>query len=183
MKKMMKTTVVMAMMLIPLFMQAQSPIDKVAQKYTGKKGFKVVNISKDMLQLFVTMADKKDTATQAFKRTLAQMTGMKVIDVNCDSVKPALSLAFYNEATAAFPTSLYPELITGNDGYETIRFLTKKNPKGQIMEFVMLEKGDREIVVLSITGIIDLATVSKIAEAMDIRGMENLKHYKETKKK
>jgi len=180
---MMKTLVVMAVMLMPLLMQAQSPIDKVAEKYTALKGFNVINVSKDMLQLFATMANQKDSNTQALKKTISQMNGMKVISCNLDSVKPAMGIVFYDEVTAAFPPALYPELITGKDEYETVRFLTRKNPKGQITEFVMLEKGNREIVALSMTGIIDLSTVALIAKSMNIKELEDIKKYKITPKK
>ena len=179
---MIKSLVVMASLLMPLFIQAQSPLDKIATKYSGTKGFNVVVISKDMLQLFVTMADEKDTATQAFKRSIALMNGMKVINCDLDLVKPAPGLVFYNEATAAFDPAIYSELIKGNDGFEDIRFLTKKNPKGQITELVMLEKGSREIVAFSITGIIDLATVTKISKSMGINGVDELKKYKDNRK-
>jgi len=179
----MKKILVVVAVLMPFLLQAQSPLDKVAYKYSGKKGFNAVNISKDMLQLFVSMADEKDTATQAFKRSITHMNNMKVISCNRDSVKTVPALAFFKEATAAFDPAIYPELITGNDGYEDIRFLAKKNPQGQITELVMLEIGAKEIVAFSITGIIDLATVSKIAKEMDIKGADELKKVKTKSKK
>jgi len=183
MKKIINKLAVMAFFMMPIFIQAQSPLDKVAEKYNGKQGFNVVNISKDMLQVIFSVAEEKDTATQAFKRAVSHMNGMKVIDCNCDLVKPAQCLAFYNEASALFPPAIYKELITGNDGFEFIRFLTKKDSKGQITELIMLEQGAKEIVAFSITGIIDLATVSKIAKSMNIKGMDTLDNYKDKSKK
>jgi hypothetical protein len=183
MKNMIKSLVVMAAMLMPLFMQAQSPLDKIYEKYATKNGFTTVNLSKDMFQLFTNMADDKDTSTVAFKKAIAQLDGMKVITCNVDSTKPALALAFYDEVAAVFPPSVYKELMTVNDDGNNVRFLTKQDAAGKIREMVMLEKGKKEVVVMNLTGIIDLTTVSKISKSMNIKGMENLKNYKEKGKK
>jgi hypothetical protein len=48
---------------------------------------------------------------------------------------------------------------------------------------VMLMKGKHESVVLSLTGLIDLSTVSKLSKTMGIHGMENLQKVKPEKKK
>ena len=174
---MMKSLVVIAM-LMPLFLQAQSPLDKVFEKYSTNDKFTTVNFSKDMFQLFASMSDPKDTGNVEFQKAISKMTGLKVMSTNVDSIKPDPALAFYNEAAAVFPPAVYKELLNVNDKGTNVRFLTKEDTKGTITEIVMLEKGKKEIVIMSITGIIDLATVSKISKSMDIKGMEELKNYK-----
>jgi hypothetical protein len=47
---------------------------------------------------------------------------------------------------------------------------------------VMLMKGKHEVMVLSLTGIIDLSGISKLSKGMNIHGMENLEKMKEDKK-
>jgi hypothetical protein len=48
---------------------------------------------------------------------------------------------------------------------------------------VMLVKGKDEIVVLDMTGLIDLSTISKLSKSMNIHGMENLQKMKDNHKK
>ena len=54
--------------------------------------------------------------------------------------------------------------MTVNDEGNNVRFLTKSETNGKISEMVMLVKGKDEIVVLDMTGSIDLSTISKIIQ-------------------
>lgn len=172
-----------AALLMPLLLPAQSPLDQLYAKYVANDHFTTVNFSKEMLQMFAGMIDDKDAANAAFKESAARLTGLKIVSRTLDSLKPAPALAFYSEAVALFPPSVYQELMKVNDQGNSIRFLTKKDAGGSITELVMLEKTDREVMIMTITGIIDLATVAKISRSMDIKGMEELNKYKEKTKK
>ena len=55
MKKMMFFTAWMAFFCIPFLVNAQSPIDKIFDKYAGQDNFTTVNISKDMFEMFMQM--------------------------------------------------------------------------------------------------------------------------------
>jgi hypothetical protein len=183
MKTLIKSFVVSAFILIPYFMNAQSPLDKVFDKYAGKEGFTTVNISKEMFQMLLSMADDKDTSNREMQKMMGQLNGLKVLTCTVDSTKPAQAIAFYNEASAVFPPAVYKELMTVNDDGSNIRFITKQEGNGRISEMVMLIKGKHEMVVMSLTGIIDLSTVSKLSKTMNIKGMENLKNLKDKNKK
>lgn len=182
MKTILKSVSIAALLLIPFLIQAQSPIDKVFDKYAGKEGFTTVNISKEMFQMFMSMANDKDTSMQDMKKALGQLTGMKVLTCNADSTNPSEVTTFFNEATSVFPSATYKELMTINDNGDNIRFLKKQDGNGKISEIIMLKKGKHEVVVLSITGSIDMATVSNISKNMNINGMENLKKLKDHQK-
>jgi hypothetical protein len=176
-----KTIVKFAFVLLffmPLLAGAQSAIDKVYEKYAGKDGFTSVNISKEMFQMFAQMNAGNDTSAQQMKKMVDQLTGMKVLTFNGDSTKPAKTIAVYNEFAASFPNGIYKELMTVNDDGENIRFLTRQEGS-KIGEMVMLMKGRKEAVVLSITGNIDLATISKLSKGMGIHGLENIQKMKE----
>lgn len=169
--------------MVSLTLNAQSPIDKLYDKYAGVEGYTAVNISKDMFQMFMSMADdKSDKDTKELKKMVEQLNGLKVITCDGDSLKPGKALAFYNEVSALYPASVYKELMTVNDGGENIRFLTKQDAAGRITEMVMLMKGKTESMVLNLTGVIDLATVSKLSKSLNIQGMENLQKVKPKKK-
>lgn len=156
---------------------AQSPIDKVFEKYAAQDGFTSVNISKDMFQMLLQMAkgDTKDTSMVEMKKMIEQLTGLKVLTFAFDSTKLVRAVQVYNEFAAAFPPATYKELMTINEGRQNVKFMTKQDASGKINEMVMLMKDRDEVAVLSLTGVIDLAAVSKLSKGMNIHGMENLK--------
>ena len=177
MKKLMLSLVCLAFLMTPLVMNAQSPIDKVFEKYGSQEGFTSVNISKEMFQMLMQMGqgDSKDTSMVEIKKMMEQLTGLKVLTFAFDSTKVVKAVAVYNEFAGVFPAGTYKELMTINEGRQNIKFMTKQDATGKITEMVMLMKDKTEVAVLSLTGTIDLSTVSKLSKGMNIHGMEGLK--------
>ena len=169
--------VCMAFLMTPLLMNAQSPIDKVFEKYGSQEGFTSVNISKEMFQMLMQLGqgDSKDTTAVEIKKMMEQLTGLKVLTFAFDSTKVVKAVAVYNEFAGVFPAGTYKELMTINEGRQNIKFMTKQDATGKITEMVMLMKDKTEVAVLSLTGTIDLSTVSKLSKGMNIHGMEGLK--------
>jgi hypothetical protein len=184
MKTLKSILIVTAFFAISSLAKAQGTFDKFYDKYATQDGYTSVNISKDLFQMFASMGDdKKDTGAMEMKKMMNQLNGLKVLSCKPDSMKPGKAAIFYNEATALFNNPAYKELMVVNDGGNNIRFLTKSDGKGKISEMVMLVKGKDEMVVLDMTGIIDLATVSKLSKSMNIHGMENLQKMHQNHKK
>jgi hypothetical protein len=183
MKTLKSTFVIAVFVTISTLANAQSPFDKLYEKYATQQGYTSVNVSKDLFQMFANMGDQKDTGAQNMKKAMDQLNGLKVLSCKPDSLKPGKAAAFFNEASAIFDNPSYKELMTVNDEGNNIRFLTKTDPKGKITEMVMLVKGKDEIVVLDMTGLIDLSTISKLSRSMNIHGMENLQKMKDNHKK
>jgi hypothetical protein len=177
MKKLMLSFICMAFMLAPVLMNAQSPIDKVFDKHANQEGFTSVNISKEMFQMLMQMGqgDSKDTNMVEMKKMMEQLTGLKVLTFTFDSTNIVKAVSIYNEFAGVFPASTYKELMTINEGRQNIKFMTKQDSGGKINEMVMLMKDKTEVAVLSLTGNIDLSTVSKLSKGMNIHGMEGLK--------
>jgi hypothetical protein len=172
----------LAFFAICAFVNAQT-FDKLYEKYDKQEGITSVNISKDLFEMLSNLSDEnKDTGSREMKKAMSQLTGLKVLTCKPDSVKPGKATALYNEASVLFTTPAYKELMTVNDGGENVRFLTKQDGKGKITEMVMVAKGKDEIVVMDLTGVIDLSTISKLSKTMNIHGMEHLKDMKEHKK-
>jgi hypothetical protein len=177
MKKLMMKLMLAAIMMAPLFLNAQSPIDKVFDKYANQDGFTSVNISKDLFQMLMQMGkgEAKDTSAMEIRKMIEQLTGLKVLTFTFDSTKIVKAVSIYNEFAGVFPAGSYKELMTINEGRQNIKFMTKQDGAGKISEMVMLMKDKTEVAVLSLTGIIDLSTVSKLSKGMNIHGMEGLK--------
>ena len=166
----------MAFFIVSVTLNAQSPIDKVFDKYASQDGFTTVNISKELFQMMMQMAqgDKKDTTMVELKNMMEQLTGLKILTFSFDSTKIVKAVGVYNEFAGLFPATSYKELMSINEGRQNIKFLTKQDASGKINEMVMLMKDKTEVAVLSITGNIDLATISKLSKGMNIKGMEGL---------
>jgi hypothetical protein len=176
MKKLILSLSVVAFMLVSSLVNAQSPIDKVFDKYASQDGFTTVNISKEMFQMLMQMGqgDTKDTSMVEMKKMMEQLTGLKVLTFSFDSTKIVKAVSVYNEFAGVFPASAYKELMSINEGRQNIKFMTKQDASGKISEMVMLMKDKTEVAVLSLTGNIDLSTVSKLSKGMNIHGMEGL---------
>ncbi len=180
MKNIMLSLLMGAIMMMPSLLRAQSPIDKVFDKYATQDGFTSVNISKELFQMFVQMGKDKvnDTTMANMKKILEQLNGLKVLTFAFDSTKISRAVAVYNEFSGVFPSSIYKELMNLSEGRQNIRFLTKQDANGKITEMVMLMKDKNEVAVLSLTGIIDLSTISQLSKGMNIHGMEGLQKMK-----
>jgi DNA repair exonuclease SbcCD ATPase subunit len=182
MKTLKLTLVLLAFLALSAKANAQSPFDKFYEKYSTQEGYTAVNISKELFQMFASMGDQKDTSMREMKKVMDQLNGLKVLSCKPDSLKPGKATIFYNEAVAIFNNSAYKELMTVNDDGSNIRFLTKQDGKGKITEMVMMAKGKDEIVVLDMTGLIDLSTISHISKSLNIHGMEKLRNVPSNRK-
>ena len=165
----------------PFILNAQSPVDKVFEKYAGQERFTTVNITKEMFQMFQNMVNSSDTGAMEMKKMMEQLNGLKVLTYDVDSTDWPKAVAYYNEFAGLFPATTYKELMSVNEGRESYRFLTKQDASGKVMELVLLMKGRHDVGVLSLTGSINLSDISKISKGVNIHGMENLEKLKEHK--
>lgn len=179
MKKSFATITLALLVLAAPLANAQSMIDKVFEKYSGQEGFTAVNFNKEMFQMFQQMDSGNDSSSMEFKKMVDQLTGLKVLVYHFDSVQIVKAVSVYNEFAGAYPASSFKELMTINEGRQAIKFMTRQDAKGTISELVMLMKDKDEVGVISLTGAIDLSTVSQLSKSMNIKGMENLQKMKE----
>lgn len=155
--------------------QYQSPVEKVYEKYAGKDGFTSVNVGKELFQMIMKM-DIQGEGTEDVKnmqKMMEQLDGLKVITYE-NKENPEKAKAFYKEFSALFPAGNFAELMVIKEKGNNIRFLTKQDDKGKILELVMLSEEEGEVTVLSLVGRIDMSTVSKLSGTMKIHGMDKL---------
>ena len=170
---------------ISLLLSAQSPLDKIYEKYSGQDGFTAVNFSKEMFQMIQQMSvgDSATDKLKSAKQMVDQLSGLKVLMYSFDSAGVSKAVSIYNELAGAFSSSAYKELMTIQEGREYVKFLTKAAPNNKVSEFVMLMKDKNEVGAISISGLIDLSSISDMSKIMNIKGMENLKKIKEEHQK
>lgn len=141
-------------------------IEQLFQKYSEKDGFTSVVINKNMFQLF---ANVDNSNNDDFLRTVKNLDFIKIL-----SVKGEMDgKAFYQEILAAIPAKEFKELMTIKDTDNQVKFLTLEQD-GVIRELIMISGGKEESALIWMAGKIDMKTVAKIGQSMQINGMENL---------
>ena len=68
----------------------------------------------------------------------------------------------------------YDELMVVRDGDSNIDFLVKEK-RGKISELLFIVDEPDEFIIVNISGDIDLKTIAKVTENLDIKGSDHLK--------
>lgn len=181
MKKLSLTFFVAALMVFTLELAAQSRMDKLIEKYAGQDGFTTMSINKELIQTFMQMAppESADSSVTELRKMMEQITAVKIINFKFDSATIVKAVSVYNDLAGLFPAPGFKELMTINEGRKNVRFLSQQESNGKISEVVMLMKDKTEVMALSVTGNIDLATIGKLGKGMKIKGMEGLERLQE----
>jgi hypothetical protein len=157
-----------------------SPTNKLFEKYSGKDGFTTVSISKDLFSLFSNI-NSDDPDAKEVKDMMTKLDGIHVLMLeNKDNVDPSTLQNFKNELSK-IKTDNYSDLMTVKESGQEVKFLVKK--KGDnIGELLLLINSGDEVGFVSITGDIDMNTISKLSKSMKFDGMENLQKLDEENK-
>jgi hypothetical protein len=157
--------------LAPLAASAQNKVvEQLFQKYSGKEGYTSVVITKNMFQLF---ANVENPDNDEFLKTIKNLEFIKILSAKTG----ADGKVFYNEVLSLIPVKDYKELMVIQEADEVVKFLTLEKD-GVIRELLMISSGKEESTVIWMAGIIDMKTVSKIAQNMKIEGMDDLEKVK-----
>ena len=162
------------MTMLPLSMVAQTDaITKYFDHYMEDENFTVVYITPKMFQM-ISKLNLKDKEGMELKEVLQDLKGLRILTTEKNG------LQYYKEAISKFKTNEYELLMTVRDKDENVRFWTKEN-NGVISELLMLVGGVKEFVMISFIGNISLDKISKLANNLDVDGMEHLKELKNKK--
>jgi hypothetical protein len=148
-------------------------IDRVFDKYAGKEGFTTVYISKYMFSMFAKLEGIDDDDLQEAQEVFGKLTGIKILAVeDCHELGEGVN--FYDEIMKDLPRDRYEELMVVKESDSDVVFLAREEG-GVIVELLLVVGGEGDDnVLIAITGEIDLNTISKISETMDIDGMDEL---------
>lgn len=172
MKKIILSTAIMLIALMPAMLQAQTAIDKLYEKYAGQDGFTSINISPGMFQMLSDL--DTDDSTEEVKEAQNVMDQLKSLKMLVYEPKEGQKFDFMKEVKKSVNLGDYIELMSIREENTDIRFLVKKTKDGHISEMLMLVDDDNEGMIMSMTGNIDMNTISKIGKSMDVKGLENL---------
>ena len=157
--------------LTPLSIWAQTDaITQYFDQYMDDENFTVVYITPKMFQM-ISKLDLKDPDAKEIKEVLQDLKGLRILQTEKNAMQ------YYKEVIAKFKPTEYELLMTVRDKGENVRFWTKESG-GVISELLMLVGGVKEFVMISFIGNISLNKISKLANKMDVDGMEHLKELK-----
>ncbi len=178
MKKQLIKLIVITALIIPGSIFAQGDSDKLYQKYAGQDGFTSINISPEMFK-FLNSMDMNDSSSEAKQTQFAmqQLDGLKMLVYEKPEGK--VGFDFYKEINRDLSLKDYSELMSVNDSDSDIKSLVKKTSDKRISELLMIVKGEDEVLIMSMTGDIDMNTISDISNSLNVKGMENLDKIKE----
>lgn len=141
-------------------------IEKYFNQYLEDERFTVVYISPKMFNMVAKM-DIEDMDPEV-KDVISDLKGLRILTTEINA------LAFYKEALQKINTKEYEVLMKVRDGDENVHFLIKDDGGDTIHELLLLVGGSSDFVLLSFVGNIDLKKISKLANSMDIKGVEHL---------
>ena len=159
-------------------MAQNKSIDRVFDKYAGQEGFTTVYISKYMFSMFANMEGIEDDDLKEVQDVFGKLTGIKILAVD-DKDALGEGVNFYDEIMKDLPRNEYEELMVVKDSDSDVVFLAREED-GVIVELLLIVggKGD-DNALIAITGEINLSTIAKLSETMNIDGMEELENLEE----
>ena len=145
----------------PAFLMAQnSAVDKLFNKYKGQEGVTTVQISPELFQIVKAMEiEEIDEHDIPFDK----IASVKILTIEDDEGWEGVN--FYDEVKKDLDVSEYAEVLTVDDGGETVRMWMKAND-AVVNEFLLIVGGDDNVLIY-ITGNFNLNDLEGLAESFD----------------
>jgi len=178
MKKLILTVATVVAVFLAQSLYSQTAIDDLYKQYAGKDGFTSINISPELFGMIsdFDMNDSSESAKEA-KNLVEQLSGLKMLVY--EPKEGQSNEAFLKEVRTLSESKGYTEMMSVDSEDEVVKFLAKKGSDGRISEMLMIVLDDSEAVVMSMTGSLDMKSISKIANSLDIEGADKLENVEE----
>lgn len=128
--------------------------DEAFDKYALQDGFVTVNVSSELLNMFLTAEEKIQDV---------KIGNIKILSV--EDTKLNAGLNFYNEIIPKLELGDYQKLIHVKEEGSQVVIMKKKKSKGQ-QEFLLVTGGDDNVMIY-IEGDLDFQEVNKISKALN----------------
>ena len=161
------------MFIVPFSVNAQTAIDQLYDKYAGQKGFTSININPEMFKMLsgMDMSDSSEKAKES-QNAMEKLSGLKMLVFEPEEGQT--NEAFMEEIRTLTRIKGYEELMSVNEDDEVVKFLAKKDKEGNVSEMLMIVLEANEAVVMSMSGLLDMKTISEISKSLEIEGMEGI---------
>lgn len=170
MKKLLLSIVLIAGMLT---VNAQTPVDKIFNKYAGKDGYTTVIINSFMFKLLASI-ETDDPEYEEFRKASSGIESIRILAQDGGG-----SVGFGRELIKNLPRDEYEELMVVKEVDEEVLFLAREDG-GVITEFLLVVAGDDgEDALIVFTGNIDLESIASLSQGLDLPAMESLENFDE----
>ena len=160
----MRKLILILAVILPMAVLAQkTPVDKLFEKYANQKGFTTVNISGKLLGF----ASQIETGNNGTSDILSGLNGIRVLSVEDNALNKNIDFYAELEKDGFFKNNDYEVLMEVTEEDEVVRFLAKDAGNGKISDLLLVVGGD-DNALISISGLIDPANISKITKSLDI---------------
>lgn len=145
----------------------ENAIAKYFTDYQESDEFTKISVTGKMFSLF-TELDAQSEDEKAILEAISKLKGIKgLVRENAENGNKMYAAAIKKmDADGS-----YEELMTVEDVKENIRFMIR-DEGGTINELLMVRGAEREFMVMSLFGEIDLSTISKISRVMRVHGFD-----------
>jgi len=154
----------------------RNPVDKLFEKYGGKDGFTTVLISSKMFSMFSDM----EAGDDEINKMISNIESIKILATEDESLLDP-NINFYKEIFDELALDEYEELMVVKEKDQDIKFLVKEK-EDIIVELLMVIGGEGNNALISIRGIIDLKSISRLSKSMNIDGLEKLEEIDKKEK-
>jgi len=154
----------------------KNPVDKLFEKYSGKDGFTTILISSKMFSMFSEM----ETGDDEINNMISNIESIKILTTEDESLlDPGIN--FYKEIMDELSIDEYEELMVVKEKDQDIKFLVKEK-ENVIVELLLVIGGKDNNTLISIRGIIDLKSISRISKSLNVHGLDELERIDEKEK-
>ncbi len=163
-----------AVFAVPSIAMAQmSPTDKLFNSYSGKEGYTTVHISKELFNMMSQV--NVETEDPEAKEMVDAMSKLEFIRILMAEKKEVKGFDKFRDEIKEFNLDGYKELMLVKEGDETVRFMVMEGKSDDMIgELLMIIDQEDETGFISIVGDIDINTISKLSQGMNMKGFEKL---------
>jgi hypothetical protein len=145
----------------------KDPVSATFDKYSGKDGYTIVNITGEMLRMMAQIEeDRRDTTF------LSKLNELKILVREKCSDQPVVN--FRSEIYDKLDKSAYKEMMTVKEDDEDVAILVKESG-GRISEFLIIVGGNKDNVLIQGKGNLLLNEIAKMTGGCHMKGLEHLK--------
>lgn len=146
---------------LPALLAAQnSAVDRLFNKYKGKEGVTTVQISPELFQVMNAMDIEE---IEGCEIPFDNIKSVKILTIEDESAYEGVN--FYDEIKGELKTDDFAEVMTVDDGDETVRMWMKAE-KAVVTEFLLIVGGG-DNVLIHMTGNINMNDLESLAESFD----------------
>lgn len=173
-----KIVVVLLCVLLGFSAGAQSIFDELVEKYVDVEGFSAVQLTSDMFELY--MKKKNIDADGPVYDVLNDLDNMMVVSQTFTSDNDKLREEMKTEIRSYYQDNDYSLFKTEKNASSDLKIYIDKTDDG-IRSMGLLSSNSFSVNLIEMNGAIDLSKVASLYRVLNIRGLEQLQVFDNTK--